>query len=251
MPATPAAPASRADSFTIEPEAETPVPARERRAPGRAARPPDRRGDAHVHPRRKGRRRSSSSTSTRRTSASTSTACGRAAADIPSQTLLEPLPLHAGRERCRRAAAVRQRARGARLSRSSRSAAATYILRGVPAQLDAADALPALEEICAQLRHGARHGRAVRSATRCSRPWRARPPIKAGWPDRTRGAAASGGRGVRGRGEILPARPPRRRDAHAPGAGQALQAHCLRSDGRRDKRGDAKLPVSLHSFVYL
>ena len=30
-----------------------------------------------------------------------------------------------------------------------------YILRGVPAQLDAADALPALEEICAQLRHGA------------------------------------------------------------------------------------------------
>lgn len=31
------------------------LPARERRAPGRAARPPDRRGDAHVHPRRKGR----------------------------------------------------------------------------------------------------------------------------------------------------------------------------------------------------
>ena len=32
-----------------------PLPARVRRAPGRAARPPDRRGDAHLYPRREGR----------------------------------------------------------------------------------------------------------------------------------------------------------------------------------------------------
>ena len=44
-----------------------------------------------------------------------------------------------------------------------------YILRGVPAQLDAADALPALEEICAQLRDEVLKTVACKAA------------IKAGW----------------------------------------------------------------------
>ena len=66
--------------------------------------------------------------------------------------------------------------------------------------------------------------------------------------DRTRGAAASGGRGVRGRGEILPARPPRRRDAHAPGAGQALQAHCLKKKQGAPERAPCQ-PAQLRLLV--
>lgn len=71
-------------------------------------------------------------------------------ADIPSQTLLEPF----GRN--------------------------DYILRGVPAQLDAADALPALEEICAQLRHGAQmDAQSVRDEVLKTVACKA--AIKAGW----------------------------------------------------------------------
>ena len=55
-----------------------------------------------------------------------------------------------------------------------------YILRGVPAQLDAADALPALEEICAQLRHGARmDAQSVRDEVLKTVACKA--AIKAGW----------------------------------------------------------------------
>lgn len=76
-------------------------------------------------------------------------------ADIPSQTLLEPLPFTPDASD----ADVLQQygdvlaELGFTLEPFGRN---DYILRGVPAQLDAADALPALEEICAQLRHGAR-----------------------------------------------------------------------------------------------
>ena len=75
-------------------------------------------------------------------------------ADIPSQTLLEPLPFTPDASD----ADVLQQyddvlaELGFTLEPFGRN---DYILRGVPAQLDAADALPALEEICAQLRHGA------------------------------------------------------------------------------------------------
>ena len=55
-----------------------------------------------------------------------------------------------------------------------------YILRGVPAQLDAADALPALEEICTQLRHGARmDAQSVRDEVLKTVACKA--AIKAGW----------------------------------------------------------------------
>ena len=55
-----------------------------------------------------------------------------------------------------------------------------YILRGVPAQLDAADALPALEEICAQLRHGAQmDAQSVRDEVLKTVACKA--AIKAGW----------------------------------------------------------------------
>ncbi len=46
----PIVPVARPVQTAIEPEPVI-LPARVRRAPGRAARPPDRRGDAHVHPR--------------------------------------------------------------------------------------------------------------------------------------------------------------------------------------------------------
>ena len=55
-----------------------------------------------------------------------------------------------------------------------------YILRGVPAQLDAADALPALVEICTQLRHGARmDAQSVRDEVLKTVACKA--AIKAGW----------------------------------------------------------------------
>ena len=76
-------------------------------------------------------------------------------ADIPSQTLLEPLPFTPDASD----ADVLQQYGGllAELGFTLEPfGRCDYILRGVPAQLDAADALPALEEICAQLRHGAR-----------------------------------------------------------------------------------------------
>ena len=77
-----------------------------------------------------------------------------------------------------------------------------YILRGVPAQIDAGDALPALEEICAQLRHGAHtDAQAVRDEVLKTVACKA--AIKAGWQTEPEELAASGGRGVRGRGEIL------------------------------------------------
>ena len=55
-----------------------------------------------------------------------------------------------------------------------------YILRGVPAQLDAADALPALEEICAQLRHGA-HMDAQSVRDEVLKTVACKAAIKAGW----------------------------------------------------------------------
>ena len=75
-------------------------------------------------------------------------------ADIPSQTLLEPLPFTPDASD---AEVLQQHGDtlaelGFTLEPFGRS---DYILRGVPAQIDAGDALPALEEICAQLRHGA------------------------------------------------------------------------------------------------
>ncbi len=85
-------------------------------------------------------------------------------ADIPSQTLLEPLPFMLAEL-------------GFTLEPFGRS---DYILRGVPAQLDAADALPALEEICAQLRHGAQmDAQTVRDEVLKTVACKA--AIKAGW----------------------------------------------------------------------
>ncbi len=100
-------------------------------------------------------------------------------ADIPSQTLLEPLPFTPDASD----ADVLQQYGGLlaelgfTLEPFGRS---DYILRGVPAQLDAADALPALEEICAQLRHGARmDAQSVRDEVLKTVACRA--AIKAGW----------------------------------------------------------------------
>ena len=100
-------------------------------------------------------------------------------ADIPSQTLLEPLPFTPDASD----ADVLQQYGGLlaelgfTLEPFGRS---DYILRGVPAQLDAADALPALEEICAQLRHGARmDAQSVRDEVLKTVACKA--AIKAGW----------------------------------------------------------------------
>ena len=100
-------------------------------------------------------------------------------ADIPSQTLLEPLPFTPDASD----ADVLQQygdvlaELGFTFEPFGRS---DYILRGVPAQLDAADALPALEEICAQLRHGARmDAQSVRDEVLKTVACKA--AIKAGW----------------------------------------------------------------------
>ena len=100
-------------------------------------------------------------------------------ADIPSQTLLEPLPFTPDASD----ADVLQQYGGVlselgfTLEPFGRS---DYILRGVPAQLDAADALPALEEICAQLRHGAQmDAQSVRDEVLKTVACKA--AIKAGW----------------------------------------------------------------------
>lgn len=100
-------------------------------------------------------------------------------ADIPSQTLLEPLPFTPDASD---ADVLQQYGNvlaelGFTLEPFGRS---DYILRGVPAQLDAADALPALEEICAQLRHGARmDAQSVRDEVLKTVACKA--AIKAGW----------------------------------------------------------------------
>lgn len=100
-------------------------------------------------------------------------------ADIPSQTLLEPLPFTPDASD---AEVLQQHgdtlaALGFTLEPFGRS---DYILRGVPAQIDAGDALPALEEICAQLRHGAHtDAQAVRDEVLKTVACKA--AIKAGW----------------------------------------------------------------------
>lgn len=100
-------------------------------------------------------------------------------ADIPSQTLLEPLPFTPDASD---AGVLQQYGNvlaelGFTLEPFGRC---DYILRGVPAQLDAADALPALEEICAQLRHGARmDAQSVRDEVLKTVACKA--AIKAGW----------------------------------------------------------------------
>ena len=100
-------------------------------------------------------------------------------ADIPSQTLLEPLPFTPDASD----ADVLQQYGGllAELGFTLEPFGhCDYILRGVPAQLDAADALPALEEICAQLRHGARmDAQSVRDEVLKTVACKA--AIKAGW----------------------------------------------------------------------
>ena len=108
-------------------------------------------------------------------------------ADIPSQTLLEPLPFTPDASD----ADVLQQygdvlaELGFTLEPFGRN---DYILRGAPAQLDAADALPALEEICAQLRHGARmDAQSVRDEVLKTVACKA--AIKAGW--HTEGAEAA------------------------------------------------------------
>lgn len=100
-------------------------------------------------------------------------------ADIPSQTLLEPLPFTPDASD---ADVLQQYGNvlaelGFTLEPFGRN---DYILRGVPAKLDAADALPALEEICAQLRHGARmDAQSVRDEVLKTVACKA--AIKAGW----------------------------------------------------------------------
>lgn len=100
-------------------------------------------------------------------------------ADIPSQTLLEPLPFTPDASN---AEVLQQHGNtlaelGFTLEPFGRS---DYILRGVPAQIDAGDALPALEEICAQLRHGAHtDAQAVRDEVLKTVACKA--AIKAGW----------------------------------------------------------------------
>lgn len=100
-------------------------------------------------------------------------------ADIPSQTLLEPLPFTPDASD---ADVLQQHGDtlaelGFTLEPFGRS---DYILRGVPAQIDAGDALPALEEICVQLRHGAHtDAQAVRDEVLKTVACKA--AIKAGW----------------------------------------------------------------------
>ena len=100
-------------------------------------------------------------------------------ADIPSQTLLEPLPFTPDASD---ADVLQQYGNvlaelGFTLEPFGRN---DYILRGVPAQLDAADALPALEEICAQLRHGA-HMDAQSVRDEVLKTVACKAAIKAGW----------------------------------------------------------------------
>lgn len=100
-------------------------------------------------------------------------------ADIPSQTLLEPLPFTPDASD---ADVLQQYGNvlaelGFTLEPFGRN---DYILRGVPAQLDAADALPALEEICAQLRHGA-HMNAQSVRDEVLKTVACKAAIKAGW----------------------------------------------------------------------
>lgn len=100
-------------------------------------------------------------------------------ADIPSQTLLEPLPFRpdAGDAEVLQQHGDTLAELGFTLEPFGRS---DYILRGVPAQIDAGDALPALEEICAQLRHGAHtDAQAVRDEVLKTVACKA--AIKAGW----------------------------------------------------------------------
>ena len=100
-------------------------------------------------------------------------------ADIPSQTLLEPLPFtpDASDAEVLQQHGSTLAALGFTLEPFGRS---DYILRGVPAQIDAGDALPALEEICAQLRHGAHtDAQAVRDEVLKTVACKA--AIKAGW----------------------------------------------------------------------
>ena len=100
-------------------------------------------------------------------------------ADIPSQTLLEPLPFRpdAGDAEVLQQHGDTLAELGFTLEPFGRS---DYILRGVPAQIDAGDALPALEEICAQLRHGAHtDAQAVRDEVLKTVACNA--AIKAGW----------------------------------------------------------------------
>lgn len=100
-------------------------------------------------------------------------------ADIPSQTLLEPLPFTPDASD---AEVLQQHGDtlaelGFTLEPFGRS---DYILRGVPAQIDAGDALPALEEICAQLRHGA-HTDAQTVRDEVLKTVACKAAIKAGW----------------------------------------------------------------------
>lgn len=100
-------------------------------------------------------------------------------ADIPSQTLLEPLPFtpDASDAEVLQLHGDTLAELGFTLEPFGRS---DYILRGVPAQIDAGDALPALEEICAQLRHGAHtDAQAVRDEVLKTVACKA--AIKAGW----------------------------------------------------------------------
>jgi len=100
-------------------------------------------------------------------------------ADIPSQTLLEPLPFtpDASDTEVLQQHGDTLAELGFTLEPFGRS---DYILRGVPAQIDAGDALPALEEICAQLRHGAHtDAQAVRDEVLKTVACKA--AIKAGW----------------------------------------------------------------------
>lgn len=100
-------------------------------------------------------------------------------ADIPSQSLIEPLPFTPDASD----ADVLQQY-GDELSELGFTLEPfgrhEYILRGVPAQLDAADALPALEEICAQLRHGA-HMSAQSVRDEVLKTVACKAAIKAGW----------------------------------------------------------------------
>ena len=99
--------------------------------------------------------------------------------DIPSQTLLEPLPFtpDASDTEVLQQHGDTLAELGFTLEPFGRS---DYILRGVPAQIDAGDALPALEEICAQLRHGAHtDAQAVRDEVLKTVACKA--AIKAGW----------------------------------------------------------------------
>lgn len=103
----------------------------------------------------------------------------RSPADIPSQTLLEPLPFtpDASDAEVLQLHGDTLAELGFTLEPFGRS---DYILRGVPAQIDAGDALPALEEICAQLRHGAHtDAQAVRDEVLKTVACKA--AIKAGW----------------------------------------------------------------------